>query len=254
MDAFNLHWPGGDATLHTDGARCRISWRAANGMGGSIENNDQAKRRAALGLEFAPALLDELRQAGYGALATEIEGLAPPPAPKVEPIVKPREEKKPAEVKKPTEAKKSASAPKAAPPKAAPPKKPEAPAAKKQAAEPAPKAAKKSRIARWLDALSGADAFEACGVRRASKWHHGKTWPEGLELKPPQGGQGEWIVKIAAGKAEYFSAETFRGVCACLAAQPAFANDAFFDAFFEGCKALRQKDVTLAREGWDATR
>ena len=76
MDSFNLRWPGGDATLHTDGKRCRIAWRAANGSGGAIENPEQAKRRVAAGLSFAPGLLDTLRAAGHAALADEIEQLA----------------------------------------------------------------------------------------------------------------------------------------------------------------------------------
>jgi hypothetical protein len=232
LDTFNLHWPGGDATLHTDGTRCRISWRAANGMGGSIENNDQAKKRAAQGLSFAPALLDELRQAGHGALAGEIEQLAPPAAPKTEPVVKPRVEK-PVRAEKPVAAK-------------------PAPATKPAAeTKPAASKSKRTRIARWLETLEGSGAFETCGARRASKWHHGKTWPDGLELKPPQGGKGEWVLKIAADETAYFSAESFRGVCAALASRSAFANDAFFAAFLDGCKALRQKEVQLAREHWD---
>ena len=250
MDAFNLHWPGGDATLHTDGARCRISWRAVNGMGGSIENTDQAKKRAALGLSFAPTLLDELRQAGYGALAGELEQLAPPAAPKPEPAVKSRIEK-PAAAEKPVAAKKSE--PKKSTEHAARSQQPSAPvkavAPEKKAAAAPPKA-RKPRVARWLETLEGPDAYEATGVRRATKWHHGKTWPEGLELKPPQGGKGEWVLKVAGDKTEYYSAESFRGVCAALAARAAFASDAFFDAFLDGCKALRQKDVTLARERW----
>ena len=256
MDSFNLHWPGGDATLHTDGVRCRISWRAANGMGGSIENNEQAKKRAALGLSFAPMLLDELRQAGYGALAGEIEQLAPAAAPRPEPVVKPRAEK-PAEAVKPVAAKQSEPKPvaRASPTEAA--AKPATRPAARPAPEKKPVAApkpKKTRVARWLETLEGSDAFGACGVRRASKWHHGKTWPDGLELKPPQGGKGEWVLKVAAEKPEYFSAESFRGVCAALASRSAFADEAFFDAFLDGCKALRQKDVQLARERWAETK
>lgn len=76
MDSFNLRWPGGDAKLHTDGTRCRIAWRAANGSGGAIENTVQAKRRVAEGLSFAPDLLENLRAAGHRALADEIEKLA----------------------------------------------------------------------------------------------------------------------------------------------------------------------------------
>jgi len=77
MDSYNLRWPGGDATLHTDGKRCRIAWRAANGTGGAIENTEQAKRRVAAGLSFAPHLLDELRAGGHDGLAEEIRKLAP---------------------------------------------------------------------------------------------------------------------------------------------------------------------------------
>jgi hypothetical protein len=76
MDSFNLRWPGGDATLHTDGKRCRVAWRAANGTGGAIENTEQAKRRVAAGLSFAPTLLDELRAAGYRDLADELAKVA----------------------------------------------------------------------------------------------------------------------------------------------------------------------------------
>ncbi len=203
MDAFNLRWPGGDATLHTDGVRCRIVWRAENGMGGAIENTDLAKRRVAGGLAYAPSLTDELRERGYADLAGEIEGLAgelPKPAPVV------------------------------------------------QAVSPA------KRIDRWLSNLTGSATFESCGTRRALKWHHGKTWPESLALKPPgKTGKKAWVIKVSDGSPRYFAAEEFAGVCACLAGIEAFAEPAFFDAFFEGAKALRHKEVAEARDAWLAT-
>lgn len=89
MDAFNLKWPGGDATLYTDGVRCRVVWRAQNGMGGAIENTDLARKRVAGGLHFAPSLLDELRGRGFTDLAGAVETLAgalPQPVPVVQAV------------------------------------------------------------------------------------------------------------------------------------------------------------------------
>lgn len=218
MDAFNLHWPGGEATLHTDGTRCRVVWRAENGMGGTIDNSDLAKRRVAGGLAFAPSLLDELRAKGHVTLADELTSL-------------------------------DDAAPKAAPAK---------PAAANKREEAAPveraEATPTGRVDAWLAALDGNSGFESCGTRRAMKWHRGKTWPASLSLKPPgKTGAKEWVVKLADGKTQYFAATDFAGVCACLASMDVFATPEFFDAFFEGCKALRHKEVATAREAWLAT-
>ncbi|NJN52697.1 MAG: hypothetical protein HC809_14020 [Gammaproteobacteria bacterium] len=204
MDAFNLRWPGGDATLHTDGVRCRITWRAQNGMGGAIENSDLAKRRVAGGLDFAPSLPDELRERGYAELAAEVERIA-------------------------------GTLPK--------------PATVAQASSPA------RQIDAWLAQLSGDKTFEACGTRRALKWHQGKTWPESLSLKPPgKTGEHEWVVKVAGDTTRYFAAADFAGVCACLASLSEYSTPNFFDAFFDGAKAFRQKEVAAARDAWTEIR
>lgn len=201
MDAFNLKWPGGDATLYTDGVRCRVVWRAQNGMGGAIENTELARKRVAGGLHFAPALVDELRGHGFAALASAIESLAgalPQPAPVAQP------------------------------------------------------GSTGTRIEHWLDQLAGSKAFEPCGTRRAMKWYQGRSWPEALSLKPPaKTGKHEWVIKIAG--TGYFVADDFAGVCACLASGSDFATPAFFDAFFDGAKGLRHKEVAAARDAWAAT-
>jgi hypothetical protein len=203
MDTFNLRWPGGDAILHTDGVRCRVVWRAENGMGGTIDNSDLAKKRVIGGLAYAPNLPAELRHKGFTDLAAEIEAAAnalPKPAPAT-PVVSPTK-----------------------------------------------------RIDAWLASLPGSTAFEACGTRRALKWHQGKTWPESLALKPPgKTGNSEWVLKVSRDKVEYFTASEFAGVCACLASMPEFAAPTVIDAFFEGCKALRHKAVTVARDAWIAS-
>jgi hypothetical protein len=242
MDAFNLHWPGGEATLQTDGQRCRIVWRPASGMGGSIENSEQAKRRVAAGLRFAPGLLDELKAAGHVDLAAELERISPPTVPVAPAAARPeRTRTKPVVTAAPV-TERAVSAP---PPEVRPSVAPAAKGEKKTAEG-------KSRLSRWLDALPPA-TFEACGVRRAAKWHHGKTWPEGLSLKTPLAGKGDWVLKIAGDETRYFAAESFAGVCRALAAQRGYATDDFVEAFLEGCKALRQKEVAVAREAWEAT-
>ncbi|MFP6814881.1 MAG: hypothetical protein VB949_04330 [Pseudomonadales bacterium] len=81
MNTFDLRWPKTTATLYTDGRRCRIVWRdKKGGGGGTIENNDQCKRRAADSLKGASQLLEQLRDAGFKDLADEIRTLAPPPS------------------------------------------------------------------------------------------------------------------------------------------------------------------------------
>jgi len=247
MDAFNLHWPGGEATLHTDGVRCRVVWRAENGMGGAIDNTQLAKRRVASGLAFAPSLLDELRAKGYAVLADEFAALdaaTPRPvpvkqatAPKPEPLEQAAAKSKPV-------APVVNSDPHRGKPAVAPSKRTETTPTGRA------KAASTSRIEVWLGSLGDA-AFEPCGTRRAMKWHRGKTWPESLSLKPPgKTGAREWVVKIADGKTQYFVAAEFAGVCACLASNEAFASPQFFDDFFEGLKALRHKEVAAARDAW----
>jgi hypothetical protein len=77
MDTFDLKWPQTDATFYTDGWRCRIVWREKRGgLGGTIDNNDQAKARVAGSLVTAPYLLSALRARGHGLLAEEIETIA----------------------------------------------------------------------------------------------------------------------------------------------------------------------------------
>ena len=76
MDTFDLKWPQSDATFYTDGWRCRIVWRERRGgLGGTIDNNDQCKRRVADSLMGAPYLLNALRARGHGPLAEEISKL-----------------------------------------------------------------------------------------------------------------------------------------------------------------------------------
>lgn len=86
MRTFDLRWPKTAATFYTDGRRCRIVWRGKkSGIGGTIENNDQCKRRVADSLGGAPELLEQLRAAGFMDLADEIQTLAPLPSPEQDP-------------------------------------------------------------------------------------------------------------------------------------------------------------------------
>lgn len=77
MDTFDLKWPQTEATFFTDGWRCRIVWREKRGgLGGTIDNNEQCKKRVARSLLTAPYLLNALRARGHGPLAEEIESMA----------------------------------------------------------------------------------------------------------------------------------------------------------------------------------
>ena len=221
MDTFDLRWPQTTATFCTNGWRCRIVWRGKKGgLGGTIENNDQCKRRVADSLEGAPGLLDELREAGYMDLAREIQTLAPLPSADDAPMPMPGE-----------------------------------------------------LIDNWVNALTDQSAWEACGNRRASSWlevaevnvSSGEaTWCEAILLKAPAAkGKQEWILKCvcaAAPKghvratARYHTADSFYGVCACLASLEECRSLDFVDAFINSVVELvdGHAEVGKAADAWAA--
>lgn len=85
MDSFDLRWPKTQAMLYTDGIHVKIVVRDKRGPSGTIHNIELCKDRIAIGLPFAPNLLDELKSKGYTALAQDIEELAEQPAPAAKP-------------------------------------------------------------------------------------------------------------------------------------------------------------------------
>ena len=258
MDTFDLRWPQTTATFCTNGWRCRIVWRGKKGnMGGTIENNDLCKRRVADSLDGAPGLLAELRAAGHVDLAEEIETLAPELAP--------RAARMPARKPHRTHAAKPASPPSSR---------------SKQADRP-PAPAPGELIDNWAAALSGSSHWEACSNRRAKSWLEvaqvevaagDDAWCEDVLLKAPAAkGKQEWVLKCvwqAAPKGDgraaprFYSAESFHGICACVAAQEEYRSIAFVDAFIgafvgapaTGLKELVEKysDVAQAVDGWAA--
>lgn len=212
MQNFDLHWPKTTAFLNTDGERCRIVWRADGGIGGTIDNNNLCKRRLADGLRFAPSLLEELRGAGYVVLAEEISRLAPPP----EGVEERRR------VSRPNES---------------------------------------EQLDRWLEAMSGDPSWQQCGTRRCRDWK--QVAAEGTDgafdalfLKAPgTRGKSDWVLKrvpSAGGSPVYFSAPSFRGVCAYLVATPPYASVRFMDAFAAQCGdvAAEHVEVRAAIEAW----
>ncbi len=71
-------------------------------------------------------------------------------------------------------------------------------------------------VADWLDALSGEGAWEACGTKRASKWHEIAA---GFFLKlPAKRGKQEWALKEtpAEGKPVYLCAPELKGIFCAL--------------------------------------
>jgi hypothetical protein len=193
-------------------------------MGGTIENNEQCKRRVADSLEGAPGLLDELRAAGYMDLAAEIQTLAPLPAAQ--------------------------------------------PRVVKQAS---PAISPEELIEQWAKALGGPADWQACSNRRAKNWLEvaradvtvrDETWCEELLLKVPAAkGKQEWVLKCvspAAAKGDaratprYYVAESFHGICACIAAHEEYYSIEFIDAFVVGVGELVEKhpDVGVAVDGW----
>jgi hypothetical protein len=83
MDSFELKWPKSQAILYTDGTHLKITVRDERGPSGTINNNELCKQRIAIGLQFAPNLITDLKSKGHGSLAEEIEQLvtAEPVAP-----------------------------------------------------------------------------------------------------------------------------------------------------------------------------
>jgi len=242
MDTFDLNWPQTTATFCTNGWRCRIVWRGKKGgMGGTIENNDQCKRRVADSLEGAPELLEELRTAGYMDLAEEIQTLAPLPSPQKPSPQKPSPQPRASRT--------------------------DVPAKSKKVSAPTPA----ELIHSWASALSGGADWEACSNRRAKSWLEvakvdviagAETWCEDVRLKAPAAkGKQEWVLKCVSESApkgdpratpRYYAAESFHGICACIASREEYRSMEFVDAFVAGVGKLVKKhpEVGEATGAW----
>ena len=218
MDRFDLRWPKTEATFFTDGCRCRIVWRQKGGMGGTIDNNVQCMTRVAQSLDGAPYLLGALKARGHDRLATQIESLL-------------------------TEQHQSAPARRAV---ATPVRKPMRAERPSRSSRPKPKAAPRKRAAPgadWLDQLSGSMAFETAKNRRAKVWAELGTcrFASGEEIlflkTPAPRGKQEWVLKRtwseSGRKAEYITAESFRGIAAYLSG--AGADGRFFESMLGAC-------------------
>lgn len=76
MDTFELRWPQSKAILYTDGTHLKIVVRDKRGPSGTIINRELCKARIAIGLQFAPDLITDLKSKGHRQLAEDIEQLA----------------------------------------------------------------------------------------------------------------------------------------------------------------------------------
>jgi hypothetical protein len=230
LDTFDLRWPRADATLYTDGWRCRIVWRERRGgLGGSIDNNEQCKRRIADSLGGAPYLLGALRARGHGLLASEIEMLA---------AFLPTHQR-------PTAGARSDSSNEGLHSSAGP--------------DPA-----LARIRAWVGSLDGDAGWEAAENRRASHWSPClDVGDEALLLKAPAPkGRREWALKRtwpAEGrrKAEYVVARDLRGICTYLVDRGVFADPDAVEAFLSAAGDLQHPELSVAtnlwRDGFDVT-
>lgn len=217
MDTFDLKWPKTDATFYTDGWRCRIVWRQRSGMGGTIDNNLQCKKRVADSLVGAPYLLAALKARGHGNLATEIEGLVAPtnvPAAEVKVV--------------------SRAVPRAVP---------RTPSTSE-------------RLAAWLALLEGSGHFETVNARRAKLWQPiGELGDESLALKvPAQKGKQEWVLKRSASqakrKAQYVVAADLKGIVSHLGEVEESRSTAFIDGMLHACESLKHPQLAAAATAW----
>jgi len=229
MDTFDLKWPQSDATFYTDGWRCRIVWRERRGgLGGTIDNNDQCKRRVADSLMGAPYLLNALRARGHGLLAEEIAELSDVGQPAADKPAVTQAAKTPKAVKDPKK------------PKAAPTRKPDA----------------ASQISSWLKQLDGESGWEDTGLRRAKVWRDCAALDERtLVLKTPAAkGKQEWVVKTtftdSKRKAEYVAAPSLRGICEYLNKCGAFVDAAAVETWLTGLEDVDNAALAQAATAW----
>jgi hypothetical protein len=123
----------------------------------------------------------------------------------------------------------------------------------------------------WAGTLSGCADWEACSNRRAKSWLEvaqvdvtsgTETWREDVRLKAPAAkGKQEWVLKCVAESApkgdaratpRYYAAESFHGICACIASHEEYRSVEFVDAFIAGVGKLVKKnpEVGEAAGGW----
>lgn len=229
MDTFDLKWPKTDATFFTDGWRCRIVWRERRGgLGGTIDNNEQCKRRVAASLRNVPYLLNALRARGHGVLAQEIE-----------------------ELKQPVDHAGDRSIAAAAQSAAV-------------AAGCNPAAAFEARLGSWLAAMSGDCEWQLTGVKRAKVWlfcgeHDVFGGQQGAELfiKPRAAkGKSDWVAKIsfasAKQKNQYVAAATLQGICNYLDEQGFFADEQTVDGFLAALADADSAELAAAADAWRA--
>jgi len=225
MDTFDLKWPQSDATFFTDGWRCRIVWRERRGgLGGTIDNNDQAKRRVAASLSNVPYLLNALRARGHGLLAEELESLC---------AVEPDSGETAAETPEPQSR----------------------PAAKKTASKRKPGVTPAQQVAGWLASLEGESGWEVTGVRRAKVWQPcGEDADGALFLKAPAAGKAEWVLKrtynSSKRKAEYLAAPALKGICEYLHQQGRFADGAALESWLSSVEVMAHPDLAKAAVAW----
>ncbi|MDH3640627.1 MAG: hypothetical protein OES38_00915, partial [Gammaproteobacteria bacterium] len=137
------------------------------------------------------------------------------------------------------------------------------------ASKPAPSAGEVIRS--WAESFDGESAWESCANRRAKSWLHAagmdvaagaESWHEDVYLKAPAAkGKQEWVLKCLwegapkgdpRAAARYYSAESFAGICACIAAQKEYRSIEFVDAFMAGVAELAEAHagVKEAVGGW----
>jgi hypothetical protein len=220
MDTFDLKWPRTDATFYTDGWRCRIVWREKRGgLGGTIDNNDQAKQRVAGSLVTAPYLLNALRARGHGLLAEEIESIAGEQVP--------------------------GDAAQAA-----------AQGAVAQLPKAAPRAAAGSQISSWLQLLDGEDRWERVPVRRSKVWHPCAQLAQAqLQLKvPAPKGKPEWVLRQTYAdkkrKTRYIAAPDLKGICCWLHENGLFRDAATTEKWLIRIETLEHPAVAQAVASW----
>lgn len=228
MDTFDLKWPQSDATFFTDGWRCRIVWRERRGgLGGTIDNNDQAKRRVVASLSNVPYLLNALRARGHGVLAEELQSLCDVELDSGE-----------AACEKPM---------------------PQArPAAEKTASKRQTAATPAQQVAAWLASLEGGSGWEVTGVRRAKVWQPcGEDADGALFLKAPAAGKSEWVLKrtykSSKQKTEYLAAPALKGICEYLHQQGFFTGGAAPETWLSSLETLAHPDLARAASAWRAS-
>ncbi len=102
----------------------------------------------------------------------------------------------------------------------------------------------------WARALSGSADWQACNV---------------LLKTPALKGKQEWVLKClwqatpdegARAIARYYSARSFHGICAYIAAHEEYRSIEFVDAFVRGVGELAGKypEVSEAVDGWSEQR